>query len=258
MPIPGFAFRPADSWSTTSKQQFRRFGYVHFRELLPSALVSAAHAKVLRDVEEHFDPARLAEYNHRSWCPALRASPEIKRLFQNRSVQAIADEALGKERYGVDDGQIAIRQAHSASHPTEPVAHIDGIPTPQNGLAGGGILNFTGLLGVFLTEIKADFAGNFTVWPGSHLLLEEYFRGQEENSMEQGMPQIPLGEPIQLRCQPGDAVFCHYQLVHSAAVNTSAEDRIAVFFRLRLNELHGASRSTRWDYLTDIWRGWRI
>ena len=245
----------ASDWT----DNFRRDGYVHFEQLLSPALVERARTKILADVRKHFDPARLVEYNNQSWCPDLRGSSEIKRLFANKTVQAITDRALGKDRYRCDAGQIAIRQAHSADHPVAPFAHIDGIPTPHNGMACTEIQNFTALLGVFLTEVKSEFAGNFTVWPGSHLLIEQYFREEGEAAIAGGMPPIPLGAPFQLLCKPGDVVLCHYELAHAAAVNTRPEDRIAIFFRLWFDEISGPERRReRWHNLTHIWHGWQI
>jgi len=54
-------------------------------------------------------------------------------------------------------------------------------------------------------------------------------------------------------CGVGDVVFCHYQLGHSAAVNTTEIDRIAVYFRIWLRDLE----DRRWEYLTNIWEGWK-
>lgn len=247
------------SWTPEIQRDFRREGYVHFKQLLPPDLIASARQAILDDVQKHFDPARLLEYNNRSWCPELRGSEKIKRLFANRAVQAVTDQALGRKRYGWDTGQIAIRQAHSANQPSAPVAHIDGIPTPHNGLAGGDIQNFTALLGVFLTEVKSEYAGNFTVWPGSHLILEQYFREQGPAAVRQGMPAVPIGNPVQLLSKPGDVVLCHYELAHTAAVNTSDQDRIAIFFRLWFNDTRGPEQADRrWHNLTDIWHGWQI
>jgi len=43
-------------------------------------------------------------------------------------------------------------------------------------------------------------------------------------------------------------------LGHSAAVNTSDEDRIAIYFRVWLRDIEGK----RWEYLTNMWSGWRL
>ncbi len=245
----------SNSWA----ERFRRDGYVHFEQLLPPAPVETARRAILRDVSQHYDTARLVEYNNQSWCPGLRDSRPIKRLFKNKAVQAITDRALGKGRYEWSNGQIAIRQAHSVEKTYEPAAHIDGIPTSTNGMQGTEIQNFTALAGVFLTEVKSEFAGNFTVWPGSHLVFEQYFRERGKTALTEGMPKVPIGDPVQLRTRPGDVVLCHYQLAHSAAVNVCDTDRIAIFFRLWFNDISGPENGEqRWHNLTHIWDGWHI
>jgi hypothetical protein len=71
--------------------------------------------------------------------------------------------------------------------------------------------------------------------------------------MREGMPEVELGDPVQPFAKPGDVVVCHYQLAHSAAVNISSSDRIAVYFRLCLKGIENG----RWELLTNIWNGWR-
>ncbi|MFZ0590493.1 MAG: phytanoyl-CoA dioxygenase family protein [Bryobacteraceae bacterium] len=237
--------------------QFIRDGYVHFPQLVPQRLVEAARERILRDVDQNYDAARLIEYNNQSWCPGLRGSPAILNLFNSDPVQSVVNEALGKNRFQHDHGQIAIRKAHNSDQRYEPAPHIDGIPTPHNGLKGTEIQNFTALVGIFLTEVKTAFAGNFTVWPGSHFILEKHFRERGKAALDEGMPSIPLGEPMQLLAKPGDLVLCHYELAHSAAPNLSDNDRIAIFFRLWFKEIAAPeAKEQRWHNLTHIWHGW--
>jgi ectoine hydroxylase-related dioxygenase (phytanoyl-CoA dioxygenase family) len=72
--------------------------------------------------------------------------------------------------------------------------------------------------------------------------------------MLEGMPQIELGQPIQLFADLGDVVLCHYQLAHTAALNLSANDRIAIYFRGWLKGIE----NRRWELLTNIWNGWQV
>ncbi len=243
------------SWAA----EFRRDGYTHFPQLVPAALIEAARETIAENIAQSYDESRLVEYNNRSWCPELRLSPEIANLFKNEAVQSIANTALGKYHYRHDHGQIAIRKAHNSGRASAPVPHIDGIPTSDNGVKGTEIQNFTALVGVFLTEVSLQFSGNFTVWPGSHVLLEQHFKERGQQVLSEGMPAIPLGKSVQLLCKPGDVVLCHYELAHAAAVNTSNDDRIAVFFRLWFKDIAGPRRSgQRWHNLTHLWHGWRI
>jgi len=117
----------------------------------------------------------------------------------------------------------------------------------------GAILNFTALVGVYLSDVTTVDAGNFTVWPGSHHLYEDYFRVHGPQSLLEGMPSVALPEPVQVRARPGDAVISHYQLGHSIAPNLSPHVRYAVYFRF---SRHG-HEAVRWDCMTDIWREWQ-
>jgi hypothetical protein len=238
---------------------FVRDGYAQFSQVVPESLVQTARERILRDVQENYDERRLVEYNNQSWCPGLRGSREIVSLFDNRGMRAIATSMLGENGFQRDRGQIAIRKAHNSNTPYEPEPHIDGIPTPHNGLTGTEIQNFTALVGIFLTEVKTAYAGNFTVWPGSHTILERHFRERGRTARNEGMPTIALGSPVQLLARPGDVVFCHYELGHSAAPNVSNDDRIAIFFRLWFHDIAPPEAiEQRWRNLTNIWHGWRI
>jgi hypothetical protein len=233
----------------------RRDGYVHFRRLCPETIVAAARLAIDRDLSESYDPSRQVEYDHRSYCPDLRGTPPIMALLLDSGVRAKLDEVIGFGRLGHDGGQIALRKAGNAPEPEPPDPHIDGLPTPFNGVPSNVLFsNFTALVGIYLSPVRTEFAGNFTVWPGSHHILEAHFRKLGRKALRNGMPRIPLGQPVQLMTEPGDVVLCHYGLAHAAAANLSAVDRYAVYFRLWLRGIS----YRRWHFMTHIWAGWRI
>lgn len=231
----------------------RRDGFVHVPSLVPGALVDDALAAIREDLRTSYDVTRQVEYDHRSYCPDLRASPPIMALVGCEPVRALVGQGLDWSQIHTDPGQIAIRRAHNAAAAMEPEPHIDGVTTAYNGVVSDGLKSFTALVGVFLTSQPRTYAGNFTVWPGSHHLVEAHFRRRGEQALYEGVPEVPLGASAQLVCGRGDVVFAHYQLVHSVTVNTSDVDRIAVFFRLRRHDLE----ARRWELLTHLWRGWR-
>jgi Phytanoyl-CoA dioxygenase (PhyH) len=169
-------------------------------------------------------------------------------------VHKVLDETFGLDNIDWDKGQIAIRRAHNYPEPIPPEPHIDGFSSGLNGLDEGKVYNHTVTVGVFLTLTTTEFAGNFTVWPGSHHVYERYFREQGPRAMSAPLPNPEIGQPVQLMCGVGDVVLAHYQLGHSAAVNTSHVDRIAIFFRVWLR----AVELDRWHYLTNIWEGWKL
>lgn len=236
------------------QEQFRSQGYARFEGLTPEPLVRAALKAIEHDLATNYEPELQSQYDNQSYCPRLRGTPSVMDLLLKSPVHNILDETFGLEHIDWDGGQIAIRRAHNHPEPVPPEAHIDGFSSGLNGLEEGRIYNHTILVGVFLTPVRKTFAGNFTVWPGSHNIYERYFRERGPRAMRESPPTPDLGEPVQLKCEVGDVVLAHYELGHSAAVNTSDEDRIAIYFRVWLRSVE----SDRWHYLTNIWEGWRL
>jgi hypothetical protein len=236
------------------REHLRADGYAHFPWLVPRPLVDAALEAVGRDMLGNYDPRRQLEYDHRSYCPDLLGTPPVMNLLEASPARDVLEEVFGPGGVEWDRGQIAIRRAHNHPEPAAPEPHIDGFAGGLNGLEAGRIYSLTALVGVFLTPVRRPFAGNYTVWPGSQHVYERYFRERGERAMREPMPTPEIGRPVQLMCEPGDAVLVHYQLGHTAAVNNSERDRIAVYFRLWLRGLEGR----RWHHLTNIWDGWNI
>jgi hypothetical protein len=235
--------------------RLRRDGYALFRNLCPEPIVSSARLAIDHDLATNYDPSRQVEYDHLSYCPALRCSPLLMALLLESGITAKLDEVIGFHRLRYGACQIALRKAGNAPEPYPLEPHIDGLPMPFNGVPSNILVsNFTVLVGVYLSPVRTEFAGNFTVWPGSHHVLQAHFREHGRKALRNGMPQIPLGEPVQLMTESSDVVLCHYGLAHTAAVNLSAVDRYAVYFRLWLRGI----KYRRWHFMTHIWRGWRI
>lgn len=236
------------------QERLRSQGYAHFAGLTPEPVVSAALEAIQIDLNSNYDPERQTEYDNRSYCPDLKGTPPIMNLLVQSPAHKLLDEIFGLDNIDWDKGQIAIRRAHNYPEPIPPTPHIDGFSSGLNGLDEGKIYNHTVLVGVFLTPVRTAFAGNFTVWPGSHNIYEDCFRARGPRAMKEPMPTPEIGEPVQLICDVGDVVLAHYQLAHSAAVNTADIDRIAVYFRVWLRSVE----ANRWHYLTNIWDGWKL
>jgi hypothetical protein len=233
-------------------------GYAHFPRVVPAALLDAARAAIAEDLRLRYVAEREHEYGSRTYCPDLVSAPPIMDLLERAPVRDILDAALGFDALSHSDGgQIAIRWAHNVDREYPPEPHIDGIPSPDNGVPPGALDTLTAVVGVFLTTTPRTFAGNLVVWPGTHRVYERYFRERGPSSLYEPLPALDLGAPEQLICETGDVVLMHYELAHTAAVNTSDVDRIAVYFRLLFRGIDEA-RWDRWECLVDPWRGWRI
>ncbi|MEE2659230.1 MAG: phytanoyl-CoA dioxygenase family protein [Candidatus Latescibacterota bacterium] len=190
-----------------------------------------------------------------TYCRELREESVVTDLFRRSSLHPLAEDLLGVgnvER--VKGGQIALRfPILLGSDPAPLRGHLDGLGSGQNGMERGVYRRgFSGLAVVYLSEVGSPFSGNFTVWPGSHRLFEQFFRDNGHEVLADGMPQIELPEPVQIVGRPGDAVITHHQIVHTAAPNASCDIRYAAIFRLRHREVEAVGL----DAYTDIWREW--
>jgi len=237
-------------WSSSVRER----GYAHFSRLVPAALIDAARTAIEENLRLRHDAKRELQYSSRSYCPDLLGTRPIMNLLERSPVRDVVDAVLGLDAVAWDRGQIALRRAHNVDREQPPEPHLDGFADGRNGLPRGRICNHTATIGVFLTTTPRTFAGNLTVWPGTHHRYQQYFRTRGPRAMVEPMPAIELGAPVQLLCEAGDVVLLHYELAHTAAVNTSDVDRIAVYFRLRLRDID----AQRWECLTNLWRGWRI
>jgi hypothetical protein len=103
------------------------------------------------------------------------------------------------------------------------------------------IVNFTLLVGVYLSAAPADFCGNIATFPGSHHVLERHFNQEDPlqrlcADRDQAMPYAEvspqLAKPHTLHVRPGDVLLAHYQTAHTVTPNFSTSIRYAVYFRL--------------------------
>jgi hypothetical protein len=194
-------------------------------------------------------------WEQRGFFPELSVTPVITDLFNATCLREHMVELLGEENVvPKGNGQLALRFPREPGAPPPRVGpHIDGIYTPHNGVVKGTLSSFTSLVSVFLTDLTSDFAGNFTVWPGSHRVMETHFREHGiETLLEGKMPPIDPGEPLQIQARAGDAVIAHYQLLHGVAPNDSPRPRYATFFRIT----HPQHHEHRNDCLCDLWKEW--
>ena len=159
------------------RRSVRRDGYARFPNLCPAPLVRAARAAIDQDLATNFDPKRQVEYDHQSYCPALQRAPVLMALLTESGIAVKLDEAIGFDRlrlaYNV--AQIALRRAGNAPRPSPPEPHIDGLPTPLNGVPADVLVsNFTVLVGVFLSPVRANSLATspsgrdrITAWSGT-------------------------------------------------------------------------------------------
>lgn len=235
------------------KQEFYQNGYVKIPGVIPQIMIDAAVRAINASVGQGIDPAQVPIYQARSFCPELQREPVITDLFNKTPALALAESMIGVGKIQpVGAGQIALRFPVLQDPPSPPRPHLDGMYTPTNGVPAGTIRNFTMLFGVALSDVTMPYAGNLTVWPGTHHIYEQYFREHGPEALLNGMPPVTIPEPVQLLAKAGDVILAHYELAHGVAQNVSPHPRYAIYFRLYHvdHDQHGHAT------MADIWREW--
>ncbi len=238
------------------KQHFIEHGYLKLSGCIPQVLVDRALRSINHSLGEGLPAEDIQRFRARSYCQELQNSPIVTDLINRTPVWAMAESLIGKDQVQpVKSGQIAIRYPRMEDPPDKFGCHLDGMPSEHNGVPKDGTFhNFTMLAVILLSPLDKTNAGNFTVWPGTHRIFEDYFQQHGAKSLlEKGMPPIPYPEPVQIQGEPGDVVFTHYQVAHTAAPNCSPHPRYAAIFRMNHVRRTGPGYG---DVMTDIWKEW--
>lgn len=240
--------------SAEQKRAFAERGFLKLPGVVPPRMVGEARRAINAFLGQNgMDPNELTKYRAQTYCPGLGREPVITNLYNETPIKTVAESLIGAGKVKqVNAGQIALRFPTMDAVPRDPTPHLDGMYSPTNGVKEGTIGNFTALVGVFLSDLPEPFMGNFTVWPGTHKLYEQYFREHGPQSLLDGMPKVPLPEPEQFVGQAGDAALVHYQIGHGIAGNVSPNIRYGIFFRL----FHVDHEQNHWDCMTDVWKEW--
>ena len=236
------------------KGHFYEQGYVLAPNAIPREVLNTALRAINHSLGEGIDPARMATFRSQSYCPELQREPVITDLYNSTPVKALVESLIGAGKVRpITSGQIALRfPIEQGNTPRQPVPHLDGMYSPTNGVPQGRIMSFTMLIGIALSNVREPFAGNLTVWPGTHRLYERYFREHGPEALLEGMPNIALPEPVHLTANAGDVMLCHYELAHTAAPNASPHVRYAIYFRAS-----HVDHDSQWKQaMTDIWLEW--
>jgi hypothetical protein len=236
------------------KARLARDGFVRARGVIPAEKIEAALRAVNAWMGEGMPPDQMEIYESQSFCPDRRSDRAFLDLLEGTPAIELAESALGRGAIARGHrAQIALRFPLPEGTPQrQPQPHLDGIATSTNGVAAGRVHNFAALLALYLEDVEREWAGNFTVWPGSHLAHAAWFREHGPEALLSGMPPIDRGPPLQLTAQAGDIILCHYLLGHAACENHSSRIRYAIFFRLQ----HRDHAALELRPMSDPWLGW--
>ncbi|MCA1992687.1 MAG: phytanoyl-CoA dioxygenase family protein, partial [Coleofasciculus sp. S288] len=217
------------------RQQLLELGWVVIPGVVPKLMVRKVLRAINASIGTGMDTDKLETYHNQSFCPELCNHPLLIDLFMATPAMSLTESVIGDGK--VDrprTAQIGLRFPVQWREPSALSPHIDGFYTPQNGVRKGRIASFTALAGFYLNDVEEDWAGNFTVWSGTHQMFGEYFKSHPPDpELKDGIPPIDLPKPLQVKAKAGDMILCHYLLAHAAASNLSPWVRYAVFFRLK-------------------------
>lgn len=115
---------------------------------------------------------------------------------------------------------------------------------------------FNVLVGFVLSDVDTEWMGNFTIYPGSHKLVEEWSRkyGGYKHFFNEGLSGMlkwvkpKLGKPVQLCVKAGDVVIANRFTLHLVCSdNKSDVIRKMVWYRVSLVAGDGV------DQFYDVW-----
>lgn len=240
--------------SYRQKQALYENGFVHIPGVIPQIMVNDALKAINHSIGEGISSEDIQKTRAQSYCRELQSTPVMRDLFNQTPVKDLVGSVIDLEQIHPAWGaQIALRFPSQTTKPRAPGPHLDGMYSPNNGVKKGEISNFTALVGIFLSSIQEDYAGNFTLWPGSHHQFESYFQEHGAESLLNGLPPVDLPEPYQVRANPGDVVIAHYNLAHGAAINLSPHVRYALFFRVKHKDIN----ENNWQQpMEQMWMHW--
>ncbi len=241
----------------TKKQEFIDRGFLQLTEVVPRGMCDAALQAINHSIgnvgKTGGDPER---FTVDQFCYELAGQPMMIDVFNKTGVRQAADALMGEGcMLPVERVQIAPRfPLAPGEEPPSLHGHIDGIGGGSNGTAKGSyIRTFTLFAVVYLADVPETESGNFTVWPGSHWELQEYFREVGHEVLSQGVPHIHHAqEPVMITGKAGDVVLAHHLLQHEGGYNLSPNVRHALISRLR----HRDWAAPGYDAYTNIWDEW--
>ena len=243
--------------SDIQKREFVRDGYIRVPDAIPMALVNRALRAVNHSIGNVGKGGENPERNRSAFfCAELLQADVILDLYRKSNVMAIAEELLGKGNVlPVESAKPYPRFPDAPGSPAPRLGgHIDGVGSGGNGMAKGTYFrSFTMFAVVYLMDLPEPESGNFTIWPGSHLVFRDYFHEHGHEVLANGTPRPALPhDPVMVTGKAGDLILAHHQIFHAGGYNLSPHVRQAVITRLRHKNVAVVDK----EAYTDIWREW--
>lgn len=240
------------------KLAFKRNGFLAVPDALDEDLVTDVREAIWEGIEaDPADPDSLVGGGyHLNEYEAVDRPKLFERV--NQDVYAYAEEMVGPDLLEPpgDRVQIALKfpdedQLLSGTELPRH-GHIDGYGPGFN--ADGRVHGFTIGVAVYYSDVDPR-SGGFTVWPGSHWQVAEYYASHVlETPGHAHHDSLPseVGDPHEITGRAGTAILWHNKLVHTGGVNRSRNVRLASISRFKRRDFDEIQR----DAADKLWKYW--
>lgn len=232
-----------DDPSLTDDQRRRLVddGYVVIPGVVERPRIDEALRAINHWLGEGIDSSKLAQYRAQSYAPDWGSDPLLLGLLNDTAALPLLSNLLGAPVRRAEHAQVALRfPTPPGTPPGSPSGHIDGIPTPTNGVPFDGRLHgFTALAGVMLADLPGPDMGNLVLWPGSHRLVADYLarHGTDLPDPDVFMRAIrdlaaQAGDPVAVTGEAGDLVIVNYFTIHTSGPHVGPGIRYMLYYRI--------------------------
>lgn len=243
------------------KQDFKRCGFLVLEDALDDAMIDEARSQVWNTLpcspEEAPDELHGAGYANANDIEDTSPFHDIRESVFHLVEELVGEDVLSSPKGGTDipdDMQIPVNYPCSFAHRRTVArrirrAHLDGYGTlfrdPESDRAGRYEYNTVGAT-IYLSDVE-EGGGGFTVFPGSHWVVSNYFNNHSlESPGWQGLPPAlddsdggwdysrTLDEQLvshEISGPAGTVILSHFQMLHGNGVNQRSMPRIAAVTR---------------------------
>ncbi len=238
------------------KTFFKENGYLIRHNMLSEGQIQRAVDTLWTYIEaDRDDPQTWIDAGPRS--PDCWDHPAIRATLYETDLFAMCRELAGDLSDDADPSTILVYPSGSDEWAIK-LPHLDGYNKSERATVG-----FTIGVTVYLSDVVPR-GGGFTLWPGSHKTVAEFFKSHSllglnmhhpGGIVERDMGRIfDLNEPVELVGRAGTACIWHGYMVHSGTSNCSDQIRMALVSRMS---------TKNWDLLQfetpdDMWEYWEV
>lgn len=239
------------SFSDAQRDRFARNGFLVLRDAIDAELLDPAFDSVAETVPENLTDFEVAddgddETSRRSYWGDLEDMEPFGPL--NRELFGFAEQLVGEEvlESPSEFTQVVVRypEGDFASDPGRAITTEEGNPHVDGFEPDGTYRPFNIGATTYLRDVPPR-AGGFTVWPGSHWRVAEFFGDHDLEEYSNDDTRSVVGdrcEPFEVVGDAGTVVLWHDKLVHTGGKNLGRCPRVAAFSRFVRSDVEETMR----------------